>query len=569
MNPAPPAVARYRSLWRCLTTSPVVETAGPVLLGWVNRNRPGAVPHLDEAGWYRLSARSRAVVVPHSEPDGTRAIQVAVLTDRDDSQWATALSVVDTPGDGAWVHTTLEHTPPGPEDVLLPPQVLRVLMEALQAADGSARLPSSAVRVQHPPQVAGVAEALTDPGRLLPLVVAPAADALGNGPRSLPEGLVPLLRGMASVYILDGSAREEIVPLLPAGIDLRPGRVHVLTPPPFVRASEHDPSAPDVVEQVQAAVTACAQAAAPPEPVAKVLASLDDRTAAVDAHPPDTVRVHTTTTPPAPGPTCQPLEEHPDLSGERERIRLTGQVERLREEVARLADQATRATAQARELDQDNIDLTADRDRQAERARRAEAEVAWLRAQAADEGLHLLATTPAPPLIASGGPPRRVEELLERITRGPDLPHLMFTLDEGPVHDLALDRNKEALWVGRAWEALEALEDWCRYRQDRPTNNAGLHNYLAQAPDGYRVIPPRRVGFTESDTVRNSERLAAQRVFPVPTDVDPTGQAPMFAHIKLDVDYGICPRLHFLRHPADLAVVVGYLGRHLPVGSTN
>jgi hypothetical protein len=30
--------------------------------------------------------------------------------------------------------------------------------------------------------------------------------------------------------------------------------------------------------------------------------------------------------------------------------------------------------------------------------------------------------------------------------------------------------------------------------------------------------------------------------------VEPSGRVPMYAHIKLDIEYGICPRLYFYPH---------------------
>ncbi|SIO88548.1 hypothetical protein BQ8420_19330 [Nocardiopsis sp. JB363] len=235
-----------------------------------------------------------------------------------------------------------------------------------------------------------------------------------------------------------------------------------------------------------------------------------------------------------------------------------------------MSEQAAQASERAQVLDLELMALTRERDQHAQRAQAVEAEVQWLRLQIAAQGLHQLAAAPAPPPPATAGPPRRVEELLERITdRAAALSHLVFSLEEGPVHDLTLDRAKEAVWVGRAWEALQALEDWCRYREDHPEQACSLHAYLSRAPDGYRTIPLHRLSPTESENVRNDGRLAAQRMFPVPTQVDPCGRALMLAHIRLDTNYGICPRLYFLPDPTTQAVTVGYLGRHLTNARTS
>lgn len=564
MPAAPPVPAPYRCLWRCTGKGPAVDTAAPTILRWVNRNRPGAVPHLDAPGRYRLSASSRAVVAPHTGPGGAHGVQVTVLTDRRGGEWTTGLAVLQTPEAGAWVQATVRHTPPAPGDEVVPPKVLPNLMTALGAADGRTPLPGRLVLHRTPDSVAALADALTDPTRALPLVLGCSPAPANPGPQPLPTGLMSSLTGMAAVHVLALAAQQEITPLLPPHVRLRPGRLFVLGPPVALAATEYDPADPHTADLVRAAVTGHAHRAAPPEPVAAVLADLEHRTAQLDTAPPTTPPTYTTASPAA----REPSRANDARAGERERLRQADQVERLRAEVTRLNALAAAATARAEELDKDNIDLAAERDRQADRAACAETEAAWLRAQAAQHGLHQLAAAPAPPAPSRGGPPRRVQDLLERITSG-ELPRLVFTLEERPVHDLALDGTKERLWVGRAWEALQALEDWCRYQQDHPEEGLSFHVYLTQVPHGYRTIPQRRLARTESEAVRSNERLTALRVFTVPTDLDPSGQAPMFAHVKLDVDYGICPRLHFLPHPERPSVIVGYLGRHLPVVTAN
>ena len=164
------------------------------------------------------------------------------------------------------------------------------------------------------------------------------------------------------------------------------------------------------------------------------------------------------------------------------------------------------------------------------------------------------------------------EGSLDRITDGTALPHLFFTLaDRSTVRELT-DSNKEGLWARRTWEALRALDDYARYQLENPGTGLGLHEYLRQPPDGYAAVPVRRLASGESDSVRRRDKLSDKRIFPVPAEVDPSGEAPMFAHFRLDGEYGICARLYFL---PDLGpgttnrIYIGYIGRHLPVHSTN
>ncbi|GAA1457437.1 hypothetical protein NE857_21935 [Nocardiopsis exhalans] len=570
MPPAPPTLSRLRSLWQCGTAGQTIELAAPILLDWVNRNRTGTaqVRDLSRPDRYRLTARSHALVAPMTTSEDVQALALTTRTNRGDGQWTTILALVQTP-DQAWAHLTVEHSPPSPAVQLRLPQAALDLMGTLEATDGHTPLAIWPAHHHNHTQRRALADALTDPSRLLPLVLASTPEPEPVGGWRLPEGLARALAGLAAIHVVDAPTRAEIHPLLPAGATLRPGRLLVLAPGPQ-RAEEFEASAPDVGERVLAAVALHAAQARPPAPVAAALAALDQRSADLEATPTAPLRVYSTTSPSTVSAAGAPrgAGEH-DLEGERERVRLSTQVERLRGELSRVVEQATQVNERAQELDLELVALTRERDYFAQHAQAAEAEAEWLRLQAAAQGLHQLAAAPAPTVPATKRPPRRVEELLEHITDGAGaLPHLVFSLEEAPVHDLALDRAKEPLWVGRAWEALQALEDWCRYREDHPDQTCGLRDYLTRAPDGYRVIPTHRLSPTESEYVRNGP-LAAQRQFPAPIRMAPSGRALMLAHIRLDTNYGICPRLYFLPDPTTQAVAVGYLGRHLTNARTS
>lgn len=61
-----------------------------------------------------------------------------------------------------------------------------------------------------------------------------------------------------------------------------------------------------------------------------------------------------------------------------------------------------------------------------------------------------------------------------------------------------------------------------------------------------------------------------QRLFPVPTEVDPSGQKLMYAHVPLATKRGRSPRLHFDDTWAITGqITVGYIGPHLDNKSTN
>lgn len=65
-------------------------------------------------------------------------------------------------------------------------------------------------------------------------------------------------------------------------------------------------------------------------------------------------------------------------------------------------------------------------------------------------------------------------------------------------------------------------------------------------------------------------QYGADRIFPVPTSVDPSGTAMMTAHFKLAVIGRFTPRLYYLdRVRQDGKVYIGYIGRHLRNTQTN
>jgi len=265
-----------------------------------------------------------------------------------------------------------------------------------------------------------------------------------------------------------------------------------------------------------------------------------------------------------------PEESGSALASEQEREAQEQQVLRLREEVTRLSSRVAELSEERQGLLAETADLAEELDNARDHARSAVYEARWLRERAREAGQFRLAAAPAPS-DPRRRPPRTVPELLERVTDGSALPHLFFTIDAQTVYELS-DSRKESLWVTRAWEALLALNDYARYQFDNPGSGLGFHSYLKETPDGYQVIPVKRLASQESDYVRNRGKLNDKRLFRVPEEVEPGGRVPMYAHIKLDIEYGICPRLYFypdLGPGTTNRVYIGYLGRHLPVQQSN
>ncbi|MFC7742213.1 hypothetical protein ACFQXA_16540 [Nocardiopsis composta] len=245
--------------------------------------------------------------------------------------------------------------------------------------------------------------------------------------------------------------------------------------------------------------------------------------------------------------------------------------ERLRTETKRLSTRVGEHTKERERLAGELAETTEELESSRAELYAARHELAWLRRRLQEEGRFRLAAE-RPPADPRQSPPQKVEELLDRITDEQTLPNLFFTIeDRDTVRELTGSR-KEGLWVTRAWEALLALDDYARYQLEHPSSGLGFHDYLREPPDGYAAIPVRRLASRESDTVRNRDKFSDKRVFRVPQEVSPDGEVTMLAHIKLDSEYGICPRLYFypdLGPGTTNRIYIGYLGRHLPVQGTN
>ncbi len=155
----------------------------------------------------------------------------------------------------------------------------------------------------------------------------------------------------------------------------------------------------------------------------------------------------------------------------------------------------------------------------------------------------------------------------ELLRRDSDLANLVFTCNEDDV--AALDEAVgSTARVAETWEGLIALDDYARAKVATGFTGS-LYEYLSRPPTGYSAIPLARFSPDESETVNNRSKYRDQRLFDVPLEFDPTGKALMMSHLKIGKST-TDPRVHFVDLTAKHGkVVVGYIGRHLTVKSTN
>jgi hypothetical protein len=131
------------------------------------------------------------------------------------------------------------------------------------------------------------------------------------------------------------------------------------------------------------------------------------------------------------------------------------------------------------------------------------------------------------------------------------------------------ERAQSSTWSQVAWQTLLAMRDYVRTRREVGFDG-DFKRWCQSPPDGGRAVSPGKVPRGESDSVRNSRRMAAMRTFPVPVEVHPAGDVFMGAHVRLGQSSTVAPRMHFHDASSDHGTIyVGYIGRHLENARTS
>ncbi|WP_426940076.1 hypothetical protein [Pseudarthrobacter sp. S6] len=148
------------------------------------------------------------------------------------------------------------------------------------------------------------------------------------------------------------------------------------------------------------------------------------------------------------------------------------------------------------------------------------------------------------------------------------LPYVVYTGDKDITARLD-DHDAVGRWCSMTWSILAALNDYARFKVEG-ADIAGVQAYLESPPPGAHTYHPGRHARDESETVKNNPNYSAPRTLPVPTKVDPRGEAFMGAHFRIAKHGLVSPRLHYLDATAIAGkIIVGYIGPHLPNSQTN
>lgn len=191
----------------------------------------------------------------------------------------------------------------------------------------------------------------------------------------------------------------------------------------------------------------------------------------------------------------------------------------------------------------------------------------WLRDRLREKDDHEAAYAQAETMVGlpESSRPKTLLEVVEKLSEG-TLPGLVFTGDLAVVADVQ-SRDTMGNAAQAAWEACCALSDYVRVVGDG-TFEGAMEHYLKNLPDGCRGVPTKKHATGES--VQTMNQYGKDRIFPVPTSVDPDGKATMEAHFKLASIGMVSPRLYYLdKVRQEGTIYIGYIGKHLRNTQTN
>lgn len=100
-------------------------------------------------------------------------------------------------------------------------------------------------------------------------------------------------------------------------------------------------------------------------------------------------------------------------------------------------------------------------------------------------------------------------------------------------------------WGNTTWRGLRAL---AAYAEDCANgwNKGGFWEWCAEGQLLGWPATTKKLAMSESETVQNSDKLSRTRIFKVDSDVDPSGEITMLAHLKISEGGGnLAPRVYF------------------------
>ncbi len=169
------------------------------------------------------------------------------------------------------------------------------------------------------------------------------------------------------------------------------------------------------------------------------------------------------------------------------------------------------------------------------------------------------------------GPPTKVGSLSEAAEQAMACLSDRLVIPRDALHDLEeLDATPTSLaWGQTSWEGFRALH---AYAVDRANgwSGGGFWEWCANSGNvrAWRATE-KKLSMVESETVNNSPKLRQARMFPVSTEVEPTGTIYMQAHLKIATGGGnLAPRIYFHFDDQQCRTHIGFFGPHKLVPNT-
>lgn len=171
--------------------------------------------------------------------------------------------------------------------------------------------------------------------------------------------------------------------------------------------------------------------------------------------------------------------------------------------------------------------------------------------------------------------PDNVVDILERFgdkSRYSELLRYVNITDADKALDraIALDEIDHTGSYGPAfWEYILVLKDFMKAKVEG-NFEGNLHMYLnAPSTKGHKC-PSQRHRSNESESVQTNTKMRRERTFPVPKEVDPSGEVFMYSHFAPTHRDQNAPRMYYyLDLENTKKAYIGYIGVHLTNTKTN
>ncbi|MFI8086144.1 hypothetical protein ACIF6L_35785 [Kitasatospora sp. NPDC086009] len=487
-------------------------------------------------------------------PHGTHQLTLTTATGSDGRTWVRLEAETHTTGTGV-------RTP-----CRVPvPELACSLLPLLDATDGPAAVQSEP-RVLTAAEVDGLIDALCDPERRLPVVVAsvPVNHDLDSWVEDVVRPLCRQLPGLATTYVLDPGARTEFNVALEYHT-VYGGAVRTYQPEvdPASRSdgARHPVLARHRIEEDLR--RAAGLLAREPRRLAAEL-PLPAPLAAVPV-----LRVPATAARPGTGPEDATARAeraalaHEEQQDHAEQQARADELERVRHSLRRERRRGRRVPSAADEPPGGSV--TGPR-----RGVQSRGPAGRLCVGPGSAGRRPAAPGAGSRPGSPGAPGFRAvpDSFTELMARLDEFPLLTFTGDQKSA--LALDdlRCAGAGWARLTWGGLTSLQE---YAEAAVRGEAGgdFKQWCEHTPAGRHRFPPRKAVRGESRTVFSHTKWKRERILPVPECVDASRRAFMGAHLRIGGGR-TAPRLHYLDDCSGSGrIYVGYIGLHLTNTRTN